>query len=137
MIKDISYVLQSLNNLKYVKRTGPNLFAGIPSEDLDSIAEHTFKVCSIVMLLGSQIDKVNLGNVLQHALVHDWSESIIGDIPSRSRSYKMYFEEDIREVHRKAEKKAMKELLKDGSIGLPELSEIEESNRIYFFNNIF
>ncbi|MBD3362364.1 HD domain-containing protein [Candidatus Dojkabacteria bacterium] len=119
-------ILQNLNNLKHIKRTGPNLFAGISSGELESIAEHTFMVSSIVMLFAEEAGEVDLGNMLQYALVHDWGESIIGDMPSGSRSYREYFEGDIRQIHKKAEHKAKETLLQDGSIELPDLSTLEK-----------
>ncbi|MBN1618309.1 HD domain-containing protein [Candidatus Dojkabacteria bacterium] len=125
-MKEIFDVLQCLNNLKYVKRIGPNLFAGIPSESLDSIAGHSFRVSSIVLLLCSKFKgEINVGNLLTGALIHDWSEAIIGDIPSRSRSYQSYFDQDIRQVHKFAENKATQALIKDGDIDVPELSDLE------------
>ncbi len=120
-------LIETLNNLKYIKRTGPTLFAGINTNQTESIAEHSFKVANLVLLLGSKVAGINVSNVVTHAITHDWQESVIGDIPTGSRSWKQYFENtDIREIFKKAEKKVKTEMLNDSGIVLPELTKPEQ-----------
>ncbi len=120
-------IIETLNNLKYIKRTGPTLFAGISTNQTESIAEHSFKVANLVLLLGGKVSSVNIPNVVTHAISHDWQESVIGDIPTGSRSWKQYFENaDIREIFKKAEEKVRSEMFIDSGIVLPELSKTEQ-----------
>jgi 5'-deoxynucleotidase YfbR-like HD superfamily hydrolase len=120
-------LIQVLNNLNNIKRAGPNLFAGVKNEDLQSIAEHSFQVINLCIVLGTKLENINLGNVVINAATHDWAESIIGDLPKSSPSYRSYFEENIKEIFNKAEEKAKKELFESGHISPPHLNETELS----------
>jgi len=118
-------LIQTLNNLKYIKRTGPTLFAGISSIQTDSIAEHSFKVANLSILLGNKVKGVNIGNLTIHALIHDWAESIVGDIPSSSKSFQSYFKINIRETFKDAEANILNTFLKDAKLKLQDLNETE------------
>ena len=100
-----------LFNLKFIKRAGPIQFAGIPPYMVDSIVEHSFKVAVLSYLLAdmfSQNDiKVHKEKVVTKAVFHDFAESVIGDVPSGSPSWRSYFKNfDIREAFREAETEA-------------------------------
>ena len=103
--------------MKYDKRTGPILFSGISTNQTKSIAEHSFKVANLVILLGSKITNINLPNVITHANTHDWPESVLGNIPTGGRGFKQYLENtDIREVFNNSEEKVKKETFQYASI---------------------
>ena len=103
-------LIQTVYNLKNVQRTGFNLFAGVPQKDIICIAVHSFLVAELGMIVGDMAEKENLPInkevLLKLALYHDWGEAILGDYPDKSPSYQSYFEDNIREIHKKAEKKA-------------------------------
>lgn len=120
-------LIQTLNNLRYIRRTGPILFAGVPSDHVQTIAEHTFTVSNLVLLLGSKVKSVNVGNILMHGQIHDWAESIIGDMPLASKSYQSYFDEDIQSIYKSAEFKILNNFMSDAEIALPQINEQELS----------
>ena len=67
--------------LKNIPRTGW-LQKGIPFYEAESIAEHSFEVAVIAQtLLNNFRIKVDAEKVLAMALIHDLSESVIGDMP--------------------------------------------------------
>lgn len=67
--------------LKNIPRTGW-LQKGIPFYEAESIAEHSFEVAVITLVLLNNIKtKVDTEKVLTMALIHDLSESAIGDMP--------------------------------------------------------
>ncbi|MBC7090527.1 MAG: HD family hydrolase [Nitrososphaeria archaeon] len=67
--------------LKNIPRTGW-LQNGIPFYEAESIAEHSFEVAVITLVLLNNIKmKVDAEKVLTMALIHDLSESVIGDMP--------------------------------------------------------
>lgn len=117
-------VLQVLNNLNSLKRMGPNLFAGIPTYALESIAEHSYKVTYLCLIFG-KLDNVRLDKLLTFAITHDWSESIIGNSIATSNSYKSYFNVNIKEIVKAAEGKAKEVLLSDSKVGMVEINEDE------------
>lgn len=110
-MKNVTSLILTLDNLTKVPRTGGVLFSGVDPNRTDSIAEHSFKVSYIALFLAKIAKKkgllqVNLENLLVACLSHDWTDCILLDIPSGSPSYKSYFEENIREITKKAETKA-------------------------------
>ena len=113
-MKEIIQLIQILNNLRNVPRTGMTLFAGLNPDDIESIAEHNFKTVYISMILGdlaiAEGHKVNMEFLLRYSVIHDWSEAIIGDIPTSSPSYSSFFENDIKTIFKEAERKALNEL---------------------------
>ena len=127
-------LLQVLNNLNSLKRTGPNLFAGIPNQNIESIAEHSYKVAYLCLIFSKKFKDINLENLLTYVLIDEWGEVIIGDLPTSSSSYKRYFETDIRKLHKDAETKAQKVLLDDAALDKPKLSKTE--NDLYEFCDI-
>lgn len=109
-MKNTFRLMQVLDNLARIPRSGGVLFAGLNSQDGDSLAEHSYKVTWLTLLFSARLRKegveVNEGNLLKYAVTHDWMEAILLDVPSGSPSYKSYFEDiDIRDVMKNAEKK--------------------------------
>ena len=56
---------------------------------------------------------VDVEILLKLALYHEWGEAILGDYPHKSPSYRSYFEEDIRKINKKAERKARQSMVQD------------------------
>ncbi|MEM2281971.1 MAG: HD family hydrolase [Candidatus Hadarchaeales archaeon] len=70
-------LLRKLNNLKHLPRTGWS-FCSIPPSETEDVAQHTFEVASICLLLSEGLE-VNREKVLKLALIHDWPEAVVGD----------------------------------------------------------
>ncbi len=78
---------------------------------VDSIVEHSFKVAVLSYLLADIFThngiKVRKEKIVTKAVFHDFAESVIGDIPSGSPSWKSYFNSiDIRQVFKNAQTEA-------------------------------
>jgi putative hydrolases of HD superfamily len=88
-------VLLELQRLKGLDRTGWSL-RGLPS-GTESVAAHTFGVAVTAMLLADELKEqgvvVNVDKVLRMALLHDWAEARVGDLP---RTATEYFGADVR-----------------------------------------
>lgn len=48
----------------------------------ESVAEHSFRLCCMALLLRDELPGVDMDRVLRLCLVHDWGEAVTGDIPS-------------------------------------------------------
>ena len=77
-------LLERLNNLKSISRTGW-LMCNVPLNQVEDVAQHTFDVAVITLLLadglGRRGKKLNRERALSMALVHDWAEASVGDFP--------------------------------------------------------
>lgn len=51
----------------------------------ESIAEHTFGVASLALLVGAQVPDIERGRLLEIALLHDMAEALTGDLPASAR----------------------------------------------------
>lgn len=109
--------LIELQRLKRLDRTGWTL-RGL-ANGTESVAAHSFGVDIAAMLLADEIRArgatIDLEKVLRIALMHDWAEARIGDMPKTAVSY---FGSEVR---RKAEIAAFGEML--GETGSRELYE--------------
>lgn len=74
---------------------------------VESIAEHTFGVASLALLVGDEIPGLDRGRLLSIALLHDMAETLIGDLPVGARRF------FGAQVKQQAEYLAMTELLHD------------------------
>ncbi len=87
--------LIELQRLKRLDRTGWTL-RGLPN-GTESVASHSFGVCVTAMLLAdnfvAQGIGVDLEKVLRIALLHDWAEVRVGDMP---RTATLYFGAEAR-----------------------------------------
>ena len=112
-MKKIFQLGQNLQNLNRIKRTGGNLALGLPTEMNISIAEHSYTVAYLTMLFADKLkDKdINFEKLIRQALIHDWREIVIGDIPSGSPSYASFWGINIREEAEKAGDKATEEMM--------------------------
>jgi putative hydrolase of HD superfamily len=81
--------LIELQRLKRLDRTGWTL-RGLPN-GTESVAAHSFGVCAVAMMLADEIKRrgveVDIERILRMALVHDWAETRVGDMPKTATSY--------------------------------------------------
>lgn len=73
-----------LLTLKLLPRTGW-LQRGVPTAQVESIAEHTFSLAALVLLVGDQISGLDRGRLLTIAILHDIAEALVGDLPFSAR----------------------------------------------------
>ena len=113
-MKKIFELGQNLQNLNRIKRSGGNLALGLPTSMNISIAEHSYTVAYLVMLFADKLNDKEIGfeKIIRQALIHDWREIILGDIPSGSPSFASFWSINIREEAGKAGDKAIEEMLK-------------------------
>lgn len=99
--------LIELQRLKRLDRTGWTL-RGL-ANGTESVAAHSFGVTVAAMLLADEIQArgttIDLEKVLRLALIHDWAETRIGDMPKTAVSY------FGREVRRNAELTAFADVI--------------------------
>jgi len=81
--------LIELQRLKRLERTGWTV-RGL-TNGTESVAAHSFGVCVTAMLLADEVNArglaVNCERVLRMALLHDWAETRVGDMPRTASSY--------------------------------------------------
>lgn len=102
-------LLLELQRLKQLDRTGWTL-RGLPVGS-ESIAAHSYGVACTAMLLAHELQAqgvvIDVGRLLQIALVHDWAEARTGDLP---RAAAHYFGADAR---RRAETAALDDMVSE------------------------
>jgi putative hydrolase of HD superfamily len=80
-------LLSKLGQLKEIPRAGWPL-AGVPRGETEDVAQHSFDVAAITLLLYKEIGgKARLETALLMAVVHDWPEALIGDFPYPASKY--------------------------------------------------
>jgi putative hydrolase of HD superfamily len=72
--------LHRVGRLKDATRTGW-LDRGIPREDAESVADHTFRTALLVWFASAEAPGLDRDHALKLALIHDLAEAITGDIP--------------------------------------------------------
>jgi putative hydrolase of HD superfamily len=76
--------LEHINNLKRIPRTGW-LLCNVPLGEAEDVAQHTFDVAAITLLLADEVErtgtKLNRERAFSMAVAHDWAEASIGDFP--------------------------------------------------------
>jgi putative hydrolase of HD superfamily len=75
-------LLTSAGKLKRVKRQGW-LDAGIPRSEVESVADHSFRVALMAAFL-VQSGSLDAPKTIRMALIHDLAESTVGDLTPRS-----------------------------------------------------
>src|SRR5215207_7694201 len=70
--------------LKLLPRTGW-LQRGVPN--VESIAEHTFGVATLTLLIGDTIDGLDRGRLLAIAMLHDLAEVLLSDLPASAKRF--------------------------------------------------
>lgn len=105
--------LIELQRLKCLDRTGWTL-RGLPN-GTESVAAHSFGVSATAMLLADKLVAqgitVNVEKVLRIALLHDWAEARVGDMP---RTATLYFGAEAR---KQAETAAFSDVVKEVDAG--------------------
>jgi putative hydrolases of HD superfamily len=103
--------LIELQRLKGLERTGWML-RGI-AQGAESVAAHSYGVAVAAMLLADELQargvKVDVERVLRIALLHDWAEARVGDLP---RTATEYFGAEAR---KRAERAAFDDLVEGAS----------------------
>jgi putative hydrolase of HD superfamily len=116
--------LIELQRLKRLERTGWTL-RGLPN-GTESVAAHSFGVTATAMLLADKIksrgSEIDIERVLKMALLHDWAETRVGDMP---RTATKYFGAEVRT---KAETAAFADIVR--TLGAAE-SEYQDLYRDY------
>jgi len=99
----MSYIdfFHEVGKLKRLKRTGW-VREGIP--DVESVAEHTYRVSVMAMILGKNLDMEKL---LKMALIHDLAEGTVGDLVIERGLKK---DSEAKDKKEKLEKETMKNL---------------------------
>jgi putative hydrolase of HD superfamily len=69
--------LRSAEKLKNVARSAWTS-GGTP----ESVAEHTWRLCLMALVLSDRVGPVNVGKLLKMCIVHDLGEAIGGDVPA-------------------------------------------------------
>lgn len=69
--------LQAASALKDTLRTGRTA-----SGRQESTADHSWRLCLLVMLLADDLGSIDLARLLQLCLVHDLAEAVTGDVPA-------------------------------------------------------
>ena len=105
--------LIELQRLKRLDRTGWTL-RGLPN-GTESVAAHSFGVSVTAMLLADELNArgitVDVEKVLRIALLHDWAETRVGDMP---RTATLYFGSEAR---KQAETAAFSDVIGDLKTG--------------------
>jgi putative hydrolase of HD superfamily len=105
--------LIELQRLKRLERTGWQL-RGLPN-GTESVAAHSFGVGVTAMLLADEVKarglEVDCERVLRMALLHDWAETRVGDMP---RTATEYFGAEARKT---AETRAFADIVGDLNVG--------------------
>lgn len=107
----LSEFFEKLNNLKRVPRTGW-LLCDVPLSEVEDVAQHSFEVATITLLLVDELErsgaKVDHERALSMAIIHDWAEALATDFPYTALKY---LESDG--IKRRMERRALKDLLRD------------------------
>lgn len=115
-------LLIELQRLKNLDRTGWTL-RGLPPRT-ESVASHSFGVSVTAMLLADELAarrvQIDIGRMLRMALLHDWSETRVGDMP---RTATQYFGSEVRQ---NAERAAFADVVKESGVGEPIYRELFE-----------
>jgi len=73
--------LRDAERLKTVTRSG-----WTSTGQRESVAEHTWRLCLMAMLLYDRTEGIDLGRLLKMCLIHDLGEAISGDIPAPAQA---------------------------------------------------
>jgi putative hydrolases of HD superfamily len=124
-VKETLQFLSELIRLKSLPRTGW-LLRGV--RDVESIADHTFGVAWVAMLLADRAIAggltVNVEKVLRMALLHDISEARTGDLPSTIKAY--FASHSLQEADEKVATEMLSPLGESGAQYLTIWHEYEE-----------
>lgn len=80
-LEGILTFLRGAERLKTVTRSG---WTSVGEQE--SVAEHTWRLCLMAMLLCGRAEGVDLARLLKMCLIHDLGEAIGGDVPAPAQS---------------------------------------------------
>lgn len=76
-MKNLAKFLLKAGNLKKVHRSG---WVREEMPEPETVAEHSWRLAFLAMLLEDKLDTVNINKLLRMALIHDLTEALTGDI---------------------------------------------------------
>jgi putative hydrolase of HD superfamily len=76
MVNELTPFFQSVLQLKSVKRAG--WVSKVKVESAESVADHTFSMCAMAMLLADMLG-LDAKRAMKMVILHDLAESIVGD----------------------------------------------------------
>ena len=113
-------ILIELQRLKRLERTGWTL-RGMPN-GTESVAAHSFGVSVTAMMLADEIKarglNIDIERVLKMALLHDWAETRVGDMPKTATDY------FGAEVRKKAETSALADIVASTGAAAAQYSDL-------------
>lgn len=116
----LSELLGKINNLKRMPRTGW-LLCNIPLSEVEDVAQHSFEVATITLLLADELErsgmKVDYKRALSMAVIHDWAEALVADFPYTALKYL-----GSKDIKKRMERSALEDLTQ----GLPDKGEYME-----------
>jgi len=80
-LEGILSFLRAAERLKTVRRSG-----WTSAGEQESVAEHTWRLCLMAMLLYGKAPGVDLARLLRMCLIHDLGEAIRGDVPAPAQA---------------------------------------------------
>ena len=86
-------LIEAIGRLKEVRRTGW-LDRGIPADETESVADHSFGVAMLAWLLAPE--ELDRARVIELALLHDLAESAVGDATPYDREMLQTLDPDTR-----------------------------------------
>jgi putative hydrolases of HD superfamily len=81
---DLLALYTQIVTLKLLPRTGW-LQRGVPNPE--SVAEHTFGVATLALLIGDTLDGLDRGKLLAIAMLHDLAEALLSDLPASAKRF--------------------------------------------------
>jgi putative hydrolases of HD superfamily len=81
---DLLALYTQIATLKLLPRTGW-LQRGV--HNAESVAEHTFGVATLSLLIGDTIDGLDRGKLLAIAMLHDLAEVLMSDLPASAKRF--------------------------------------------------
>lgn len=107
---DTSKLLELLGTLKQMPRIGW-LQCGVTIAGVEDVAQHSFEVSTITMLLADVVRKsgakLNGDRAIRMAILHDWAEATVADFPYTALKYLSSSDEK-----RKMERRALEEMFR-------------------------
>ncbi|MEO7910709.1 MAG: HD domain-containing protein [Roseiflexaceae bacterium] len=82
--RELLTLYTQIATLKLLPRTGW-LQRGVPNAE--SVAEHTFGVTALALLIGDTIDGLDRGQLLAIAMLHDLAEALLSDLPASAKRF--------------------------------------------------
>jgi putative hydrolases of HD superfamily len=101
LARNVADLYARILSLKLLPRTGW-LQRGTPI--VESVAEHSFGVATLALIVGNIEPNIDHGRLLSIALLHDAAEALLGDLPASARRL------IGPEIKQQAERRAMAEL---------------------------